>query len=118
MQNKSGNFVAPNVHSFQAAASSAEWKSATDFCLVMTDAPGAEAYPITATTFVLMYRKPKSPGNARVAVDFFRWALESGRTQAEALHYVSLPSELVQQIEVYWQTNFSETAVSASASGK
>src|SRR4029077_7555331 len=46
VQNKAGNFVAPNVLSFQAAASSAEWKSATDFCLVMTDAPGAEAYPI------------------------------------------------------------------------
>ena len=115
VQNSAGNFVSPNVESFQAAASSADWKDAKDFFLVMTDAPGARAYPITATTFVLMYKEPKSPQGARVAVDFFKWSLESGQSQADALHYVPLPPELVQQVEAYWQATFSESMVSVSA---
>jgi phosphate transport system substrate-binding protein len=73
----------------------------------MTDAPGANAYPITATTFVLMHKQPSSPQSAAVAVDFMRWSLENGQPQAESLNYVSLPVALVQQIEAYWAANFS-----------
>jgi phosphate transport system substrate-binding protein len=36
-------------------------------------------------------------------LDFFKWALESGQTQAETLNYVPLPSTLVQQIKTYWK---------------
>jgi phosphate transport system substrate-binding protein len=50
VQNAAGNFIKPSVATFQAAAASAEWTKAQDFYLVMTNAPGAEAYPITATT--------------------------------------------------------------------
>ena len=118
VQNSVGNFVSPSVESFQAAASGADWKNATDFFLVMTDAPGVNAYPITATTFVLMYKQPKSKERSEVALDFFRWALEDGQTQADALHYVSLPPELVEQIEIYWQSHFSNVALSTAANGK
>jgi phosphate transport system substrate-binding protein len=105
VQNSAGNFVSPGAETFQAAASSADWKNTKDFFLVMTDAPGANAYPITATTFVLMYKQPKSPESTATTIDFIRWSLESGRPQAEQLHYVPLPSALVQQIEAYWKEN-------------
>jgi phosphate transport system substrate-binding protein len=105
VQNSAGNFVSPGAESFQAAALSADWKNARDFFLVMTDASGADAYPITATTFVLMYKRPRSPRSAAIAVDFLRWTLESGQPQAEALDYVPLPPALVQQIEAYWEAN-------------
>ncbi|XUJ35069.1 phosphate ABC transporter substrate-binding protein PstS [Bradyrhizobium japonicum] len=59
VQNSAGNFVVPDAASFQAAASSADWKAEKDFHLVLTDAPGEDAYPITATTFVLMPKAPK-----------------------------------------------------------
>jgi phosphate transport system substrate-binding protein len=45
--------------SFQSAAASADWTSGQDLNSVMTDAPGDKAYPMTATVFVLMYKKPK-----------------------------------------------------------
>jgi phosphate transport system substrate-binding protein len=106
VQNSSGNFVSPGAETFQAAAASADWQSKKDFFLVMTDAPGANAYPITATTFVLMYKHPKLPESAAVAVDFMRWALVSGRAQAESLAYVPLPTALVHQIEAYWSASF------------
>ena len=38
-----------------------DWKAAKDFYLIMTDADGERSYPITATTFILMYKKPKDP---------------------------------------------------------
>jgi len=106
VQNKAGNFIKPDAESFQAAAASAEWGNAKDFYLIMTDAPDAKAYPITATVFMLMHKQPKTPERATVALDFFKWALESGQKQAESLDYVPLPASLVQQIETYWKAQF------------
>jgi hypothetical protein len=48
VQNQAGRFVKPGAESFQAAASSADWSNSKDFYLIMTDAPGEGAYPITA----------------------------------------------------------------------
>ena len=39
------------------------------------DAPGENAYPITATAFIIMYKQPKDFGRAKLARDFFRWSL-------------------------------------------
>ena len=84
LQNSAGTFVAPSADSFQAAAASADWKNAKDFFLVMTNAPGANAYPITASTFIVMHRQPKDKARSDAALDFFRWALEHGQPQARS----------------------------------
>ncbi|HET8611335.1 MAG TPA: phosphate ABC transporter substrate-binding protein PstS [Sphingomonas sp.] len=101
VQNAAGNFVAPSSASFQAAAASADWAHAQDFHLVMTNAPGADAWPITATTFVLMHKQPKDEARSKAALDFFRWSLEKGQKQAQKLDYVPLPASLVKQVEAY-----------------
>jgi len=106
VKNKAGNFVTPNAESFQAAAATADWANAKDFDLVMTDAPGANAYPVTATTFIIMYKQPKSAERSAAVRDFFKWSLEHGQPQANALDYVPLPAALVAQIEAYWAKNF------------
>ncbi|APG10258.1 phosphate ABC transporter substrate-binding protein PstS [Bradyrhizobium japonicum] len=119
VQNNAGNFVVPDAASFQAAASSADWKAEKDFHLVLTNAPGEDAYPITATTFVLMPKAPKSEERSAAAIDFIRWSLENGKAQAETLNYVPLPSALVDQIERYWQQSIeTNPTVSASANVK
>jgi phosphate transport system substrate-binding protein len=101
MQNSAGHFVTPGAKSFQAAAQTADWAHAQDFYLVMTNAPGANAYPITATTFVLMYKHPKNPPRAAASLKFFRWAMEKGQAQAVSLDYVPLPAPLVKKVEAY-----------------
>ena len=106
VQNRAGNFVAPDAASFQAAVVNAKWETAKDFNLVLTDAPGPDAYPITATTFVLMQKHAKSPQRSAAAIDFVRWSFDDGKPQAEMLHYVPLPSALIRQIELYWQQSF------------
>ncbi|MGN6278426.1 MAG: phosphate ABC transporter substrate-binding protein PstS [Sphingomonas sp.] len=105
MRNAAGHFVAPSAKTFQAAAATADWKHAKDFYLVMTNAPGANAYPITASTFVLMYKQPKNEASSQAARKFFRWSLEKGQKQALSLDYVPLPAPLVKQIETYMASN-------------
>jgi phosphate transport system substrate-binding protein len=102
MQNAAGQFVQPSLASFQAAAASADWKTAKDFHLVITNAPGENSWPLTATNFILVYKQPKDSESTKAALDFFKWAYESGASQAEELHYVPLPKALTDQIEAYW----------------
>ena len=101
LQNSAGNFVTPGTETFSNAAETADWTKASDFNLVMTNAPGANAYPLTATTFILMPKSPKDAAKSKAALDFFRFALDSGQNQAKALDYVPLPAPLVKQIEDY-----------------
>jgi phosphate transport system substrate-binding protein len=106
LKNAAGNLVSPTAASFAAAASTADWASAKDFNLIMTNAPGEQAWPITATTWVIMYKSPKNAGNSKVAFDFFKNALEHGQQAASELDYVPLPASLVGQIEAYWTSDF------------
>ena len=101
MKNAACRFVQPSDDSFAAAAASADWANARDFNLVITNAPGANAWPITATNFILV-RKRSKPGSLKNTTDFFRWVYSSGKNQAKALDYVPLPDTLVRQIETYW----------------
>ena len=103
VQNQAGNFIKPETATFQTAAASADWAKAKDFYLVMTDAPGAQAYPVAATVFILMYKQPKDPARSQETIAFFKWALDSGQDLATSLDYVPLPPPLVKQIEAYWQ---------------
>jgi phosphate transport system substrate-binding protein len=101
LQNSAGKFITPNARSFAAAASHANWAGAKDFFLVMTNAPGADSYPVTATTFVLMYKNPKNPAGSASAKKFFGWALSKGQPQAARLDYVALPAPLVKRVQSY-----------------
>ncbi len=102
LKNHAGKFVEPSLASFAAAAASADWAHTKDFHLVITDAPGANAWPIAASVFVIMYKQPKDAARARAALDFFRWSLEKGQDRAAELYYVALPPALVKSIEQYW----------------
>ncbi len=106
MQNAAGKFVQPSIESFQAAAASADWKNSKDFFLVITSAPGDASWPINATNFILMYKQSKDAARSKTVFEFFKWALESGQKQAEALDFVPLPEPLVKQIEAYWASDF------------
>lgn len=106
VQNRAGQFVAPSAASFQAAALSFDWKTAEDFAVVITDSPAPEAYPIAASTFVLMYKDPKVPIVSRTALNFWKFALGEGERYAADLGYVPLPPALVDQVKAYWARTF------------
>ena len=102
LQNAAGKFITPSDDAFAAAAASADWKNATDFHLIITNAPGDASWPVSATNFILMYKQPKDGARSGHALEFFKWALENGQQEATDLHFVPLPKELVAQIEAYW----------------
>ena len=106
MQNAAGQYVQPNDESFSAAAASADWASAKDFHLVMTNAPGEKSWPITATNFILMYKQPRDTARSAATLEFFGWALERGQAQANSLDYVPLPPSVVAQVKAYWAKEF------------
>jgi phosphate transport system substrate-binding protein len=101
VRNAAGEYPVPAVAAFQAAAASADWASARDFSIVMTNAPGKAAYPIAASTFILMRSAPKNPAASKAAIGFFTWSLEHGQGLAEGLAYVPLPPALVAQVKSY-----------------
>lgn len=106
LKNSAGKFIQPNAKAFQAAADTADWANAKDFNLIMTNAPGDSAWPITATTWIIMYKQPKNAEQSQAAFNFFKWSLENGQQQATALDYVALPDSLVKRIEGYWKSDF------------
>jgi phosphate transport system substrate-binding protein len=106
MKNAAGKVVKPNTASFQAAAATADWAHAKNFELLITNAPGEKAWPITATSWVIMYKQPKNLEHTKVVFDFFKFAYTHGQDDARALDYVPLPASLVKQIEEYWKTQY------------
>jgi phosphate transport system substrate-binding protein len=106
MKNAAGEVVKPSADTFAAAAATADWAHAKDFNLIMTNAPGQTAWPITATTWAIMYKQPKNAEHTKVAFDFFKWSYANGKAQAASLDYVPLPDSLVNQIEAYWASDF------------
>jgi len=111
VENAHGLFVSPGTDALQSAASTVDWRPYKDFSVLMTNAGGPDAYPISATTFILMYKSPKDPARSSSALAFFKWALESGDQQATALNYAPLPGILVKQVEAYWAAQIKGAAV-------
>lgn len=101
LRNRSGAFVAPSIESFEAAAANATWTS-PDFYQLLTDAPGEQSWPITATTFALMPRAARDVASAEAALGFFKFSLENGKAEARKLNYVPLPDGLMRQIQASW----------------
>ncbi|PVZ15970.1 MULTISPECIES: phosphate ABC transporter substrate-binding protein PstS [unclassified Pseudomonas] len=106
LKSAGGKFLEPSAAAFAAAGATADWKSAKDFNLLLVNAPGADAWPIAATTWIIMYKQPKKAEESKAALDFFKWSLEKGQPQAAELDYVALPDSLVKQIEAYWAAEF------------
>ncbi|HET9049158.1 MAG TPA: phosphate ABC transporter substrate-binding protein PstS [Chiayiivirga sp.] len=100
--NRAGTTVAPDRASFQAAAASADWANSPHFNLIMTDAPGTGAWPITATTWIIMPRQPRDAARSKRVLAFFNHAWSHGQSAAETLDYVPLPPSLRDRIAAYW----------------
>lgn len=102
VRNHAGNFVIPDTASFQAATANIDWTKERDFGVLLANASDLGAYPIMATSFVMIRKYPRDLGRSHEMLAFFRWALEHGQDLARSLGYLPLPPQLVQQIEDYW----------------
>lgn len=96
LRNAAGSFVTPSVESATAAAAGIGEKLGkdTDYRVSIVNAPGAQAYPITSFTWLLVYRTQPDSVKGRKLADFVRWALAEGGASAAALDYAPLPGTM------------------------
>jgi phosphate transport system substrate-binding protein len=102
LQNQTGAFVAPTSATFQAAAANADWANAKGFYLVLTDQPGAESWPITGASFILVHKAQANAATAKEVLNFFDWCYRNGGKTAEKLDYVPMPEKVVKLVEKAW----------------
>ena len=102
LKNQAGTFVEPEEATFQAAAAGADWTKS--FYQVLTDEPGAKAWPITGATFVLMQRVQDKPAQGAAALKFFDWSYANGDAAAGAIDYIVLPQSVKDLIRKEWGT--------------
>ncbi len=99
LQNKDGKFVGPDDATFSAAAAGVDWNSVPGMGVSMVDAKGANSWPVTTASFILMYKNPEDKAAAQEAVKFFGWAFKNGKKLATELEYVPLPDAVTAQIQ-------------------
>ncbi|WP_310565051.1 phosphate ABC transporter substrate-binding protein PstS [Hydrogenophaga sp.] len=98
LQNADGKYVSPDDKTFAAAAAGADWFSVPGMGVSMVNAKGAEAWPISTASFILMYKQPGDKVASAEALKFFDWAFKNGKKLASDLDYVPLPDSLTDQI--------------------
>jgi phosphate transport system substrate-binding protein len=103
LQNSEGNFVAPTIKTFQAAAAGADWKNAPGYYVVLTNEPGAESWPITGASFILIHEQQPNAATAKAILKFFDWCYRHGGDMAEKLDYVPIPLNVVDLVENTWK---------------
>jgi phosphate transport system substrate-binding protein len=100
LKNKDGHFVEPDDETFKAAAAGADW--AKSFFQILTNQPGAKAWPITSATYILMHKVQDKPANAAQTLKFFSWVYKNGDKTAAELEYVPMPENVKAIIEKSW----------------
>jgi len=108
VKNRDGNFVAPNIESFRAAAAGAQWDKAPGMYLILTDQAGKNSWPISGATFILVYKTPEKADRAKEVLKFFDWAYADGDKLATNLDYVPLPDSVVKMIQTTWKSQIKD----------
>ncbi|MBU6217636.1 MAG: phosphate ABC transporter substrate-binding protein PstS [Burkholderiales bacterium] len=98
LRNKDGVYVSPDDKTFAAAAAGADWFSVPGMGLSIVDQKGAQTWPISTASFILMYKSPADKAASQEALKFFDWAFKNGKNLALELDYVPLPDSLTDQI--------------------
>jgi phosphate transport system substrate-binding protein len=105
LQARDGAFVEPVAANFAAAAAKADWAHTPggSFYMLILDKPGAASWPITAATFILLYKHQDNPAKGQEVIKFFDWAYKHGDPLAEQLDYIPLPEAVKAAVEHKWQ---------------
>jgi phosphate transport system substrate-binding protein len=101
IRNKNGQFVAASVAAVTAAAAGVAkgLPANTDYRISIVDAPGADSYPISSFTWILVYQHQTDPVKGKKLVDFLSWAFTDGERVAPTLDYAPLPAEMATAVK-------------------
>jgi phosphate transport system substrate-binding protein len=100
IKNAAGNFITPSLDAVTAAAAGAKLEKDTDFRVSITNAPGAEAYPISSFTWLLVKKDNKDAAKAKLIRDFLTWMITpEAQKMAGELHYAPLPTPVISLVQ-------------------
>lgn len=99
IKNADGNFVEPSIDSVTAAAAASAASMPDDLRISITNAPGAQAYPISSYTYILVYKDQKDAAKGKALMDFLWWGIHDGEGFAKELLYAPLPADIVKKAE-------------------
>jgi phosphate transport system substrate-binding protein len=97
VKNAAGNWVRGSIEGVTEAAASVKTMPA-DYRVSITNAPGANAYPISSFTYLLIPAKSADPAKGKVIKDMLSWIVKSGESEASSLSFAPLPSELQEKV--------------------
>lgn len=99
IKNRAGNFVEPTLDAITAAAAESISSTPEDLRTSITDAGGANVYPIASYTYLLVYKNQKNAAKGKALVDFLWWGLHDGERFARDLQFAPLPKEIIERAE-------------------
>jgi phosphate transport system substrate-binding protein len=102
MINKEGKTVSPTSAAFAASAANATWDSQPGYGVILANQPGAESWPMTAATWILIHKQPQDPAAATEALKFFGWAYDKGAKMADELDYIAMPKNVADSVKATW----------------
>jgi phosphate transport system substrate-binding protein len=110
MVNKAGKVVSPTSETFQAAAANANWKSQPGYGVILANQPGDVSWPMTAATWILIYKTPTDAAATGEALKFFAWSYDKGQEMAKELDYVPMPTNVVTDIKTMWASDIKDSS--------
>lgn len=99
VKNSAGEFVKATLESISAAAAGVADTMPDDLRVSVTNAPGKDAYPISAFTYLLVYKDQSDEKKGRAIAEFLRWAITDGQQLAREMRYAPLPEAVVAKAE-------------------
>jgi len=93
IQNKSGKFVAPTLAGASAAVAGSTFNA--DLSYDPINASGADAYPITSPTWIMVYEKQSNKAKGDAVKAFLQYVYSTGEGMAATNNYAALPAAAV-----------------------
>ncbi len=103
-----GQPVSPTQETFSNAAKGADWSKT--FAQDLTYQKGENAWPVTSTTFILIYKQQANADKGAEVLKFFDWAYKGGAQTATDLDYAMLPATVTDQIRAAWKTTIKDSS--------
>ncbi len=99
IKNAAGSFIEPSIDAVTSAAAASVANMPDDLRISITNAAGAQAYPISSYTYILVYKNQKDAAKGKAIVDFLWWGIHDGERFAKELLYAPLPPDVVKKAE-------------------
>nr|WP_320015886.1 phosphate ABC transporter substrate-binding protein PstS [uncultured Desulfobacter sp.] len=96
LENKTGKFVCPGPEGGAAALANAVLPE--NMIVFINDPAGDASYPIATFTWMLLYKKNKSPELAAALRKMVEYCLDEGQKIADKAGYIPLPESVVEKV--------------------